>query len=346
MTKVCFEKYEGKGQTGLANVGNTCYINSLIQCLSHTYELNDFLESKTYVHRLNNNPDSKLLLEWDNLRKLMWSKNCNIAPWGFIKTIHNVALQKKQSLFTGYDQNDIQEFLLFIIDSFHNAISREVDMEVSGMVINSKDVMAKACYNMMRNMYKNDYSEIVKMFYGIHVSVITELNSELMLSIKPEPFFVLSLPLPYNLNEPTIYDCIDEFCKIDTLEGDNAWFNEKTNNKQSVHKGILFWSFPDILIIHLKRWNYAGQKDERMVSVPLDQCDFIKYINGYNSSSFIYDLYGVCNHHGSGEKYGHYTANIKNADGHWYNFNDICVSEINSNTVITPDAYCLFLRKK
>ena len=40
-----YEKYKDKGLTGLANVGNSCYINSCMQLLSHTYELNDFLHN-------------------------------------------------------------------------------------------------------------------------------------------------------------------------------------------------------------------------------------------------------------------------------------------------------------
>ena len=43
------ENYIGGGRTGLANIGNTCYLNSCIQIFSHTYELNDFLSDKNII---------------------------------------------------------------------------------------------------------------------------------------------------------------------------------------------------------------------------------------------------------------------------------------------------------
>ena len=65
----------------------------------------------------------------------------------------------------------------------------------------------------------------------------------------------------------------------------------------------------------------------------------------YNSKSFVYDLYGICNHSG-GTEGGHYTAFVKNANENWYLFNDTSVSRVNTDSIKTKNAYCFFYRKK
>ena len=114
-----------------------------------------------------------------------------------------------------------------------------------------------------------------------------------------------------------------------------------------MRRGIVFWSLPTILIIDLKRWHGHGAKQQKvhtLIQTPLSNVDFSAYVRGYNKESYIYDLYGVCNHSG-GVLGGHYTAYVKNENGKWYEFNDTAVNEIAPAKVVSQKSYCFFYRK-
>lgn len=340
------DSYKNKGLSGLANLGNTCFINSCMQIISHTYELNDFLNNGKYKKKLNQKPETLLLTEWDNLRQLLWSNNCIIAPNKFLKTIQKVAEIKGRDLFTGYSQNDLPEFLLFIIDCFHESLSREIVMHISGNIENETDEIAVKCFETIKAMYSKDYSEIWNMFYAISVTQIHNLQTNEKLSIKPDPYFMIDLPIPPDNKSPTLLDCFNHYVNGEILSGENAWYNEKTGAKEDVHKKITFWSFPTILVIDFKRFNAKNQKNQILVTFPIDDLDLSPYVVGYKKNTYKYELYGVCNHSGS-VLGGHYTAYVKNANGKWYHFNDTSISEVGLvETIISPKAYCLFYRKK
>jgi ubiquitin C-terminal hydrolase len=336
---------QNKGLSGLANLGNTCFINSCMQVLSHTSILNNFLNNDAFKRLLQKKPDSALLLEWNDLRKMLWTENCVIAPNKFLKTIHKIAQIKGRDMFTGFSQNDLPEFLLFIIDCFHTALAREIKMNISGQTENDTDKTAVKCFEMIKNMYTKEYSEIWNMFYAIHVSEISSLTSGEVLQQTPEPFFMIDLPIPSNNKSPSLVDCLNLYVEGETLEGENAWYNEATKQKENIRKSIKFWSFPMILVIDLKRFNARNQKNQILVTFPFD-LDLSEYVIGYKKKSFVYELYGVCNHSG-GPMGGHYTSYVKNANGKWYHFNDTSVAEVSIiNSIVSPKAYCLFYRKK
>lgn len=339
-----FDKYKDRGLSGLANLGNTCFINSSMQVLSHTYELNLFLDKQTYKKKLKNKHESALLLEWDNLRKILWNENCTVKPGKFVQTIQKLAQIKGAELFTGYSQNDLPEFLIFVIDAFHNSLMREVNMSITGTIETKKDKIAVLCFEMIKTMFSKEYSEIWNLFYGIMVSQITSVESNEEISLKPEPFCTISLPIPQT-KSPTLEECFDLHIASETLDGDNAVYNERIQKKENVTKKIMFWSFPNILIIDLKRFNSQNKKNQVLVSFPLDNLDLSKYVVGYKKESYVYELYGICNHSG-GVMGGHYTAFIKNANGKWYLCNDTSVQEVPVASVISPKAYCFFYRKK
>jgi ubiquitin carboxyl-terminal hydrolase 8 len=341
-------KYKDKGKVGLENLGNTCFLNSCMQVLNHTYELNDFLDSEKYKRTFKEGvPDSNILIEWDDLRKVMWSGNGIVSPNRFVHNVHKIASNKGRDIFTGWAQNDMSEFLLFFMDCLHNSISRGVNMKVSGNPENNVDRLAIASYNMLKTTYSKEYSEIMDLFYGVYVSEIISMKG-FQHVIKPESFFILDLPImePDRLASD-IYDCFNFYSKPEILEGDNAWFNEKTGAKEDIKKQISFFNFPKILVITLKRFSPDGQhKLNSLIKFPLENLNLSPYVRGYNKETYKYDLYGICNHMG-GVMGGHYTAYVRNSENQWLHCNDRNIDVVqNPESVVTPMAYCLFYRKK
>lgn len=336
-------EYENKGLTGLSNVGNTCYLNSCMQILSHCHILNEIIEDNINKNKVNNSIDSVLLIEWNNLRQLMWSKNCIVSPNRYVSAVQKISHQKNRELFTGFIQNDFPEYLIFLLECFHNSLKRQVDMKIKGDVKTELDKLAKKCYQTIKIHFNNDYSEIVDKFYGVLVTRIISINNSKILSVATEPYCLINLSINKSTN--TIYDCLDEYCRYETMSGENAWFNDKTQSYEDVKKGIGFWSLPEILIIDLKRFDNDIKKINTRIEVPLTNLDLSKYVIGYNSDKYVYDLFGVCNHMGNAFS-GHYTANVKNSNNKWYQFNDQVVTNIEDRQVVTNNAYCFFFIKK
>ena len=117
--KVCM--FPGYGACGLSNLGNTCYINSAVQCISYTPLLRSYLLSAQYKATGDLNRDNpfgtggKLLEEFADLLRLMWSaRHGEKSPSRF-----RAQLSKANSQFSGADQQDAQEFLNYILDKVH-----------------------------------------------------------------------------------------------------------------------------------------------------------------------------------------------------------------------------------
>jgi ubiquitin carboxyl-terminal hydrolase 8 len=325
------------GLSSLVNVGNTCYINSSLQCLLHTKQLNVFFDTKFNIYNKNTN-DFVLTKEYNDLRKLLWSKNCTIYPNRFINIIQKVALVKNRDEFSQHNQCCASDFTQFLIECMHSSIQREVNININGQVINDQDSIAIKCFESQKRFYQKEYSELIPIFSAIQVTSIIDLHdSKEEPNYVCEPFMSIILPIPNKVKGETLTlnDCFKEYTKNETV----------VLGSKEKEKKIMFWSLPDVLIITLSRFhNDAKRKITNVVDSKLDNINLSEFVIGYDKEKYIYNIYATCEHSGN-QQGGHYTANIK-TNNKWYNIDDNIINQISESKVINGKTYVIFLDTK
>lgn len=335
------KKYQNKGLCGLRNLGNSCFMNSAIQCLSNTIELTNYFIEKDFVSDFNDNKKYNVLAkEYYRLVSGMYEENCKISPVSFYKCAM-ITANKNDINFGFYNQNDVQEFLVFFIDSLHESLCKKVEINITGSIKNDLDKIAYESMTKWKEYFKNCYSKIIELFYGQMVTFIEVDNVIKSRSYNPICFFTLPIQNKENIN---IYDCFQLFTETEKLEGDNKWYCDKTKKYYEANKKTIFWKFPNILIISFKRFDNFGRKMNSKIDFPLESLDLTEYCIGYDKHKSYFDLFAICNHVGNSNS-GHYFSYCKNQNNKWYEFNDEIVSEISKDNIITNSAYVLFYRK-
>lgn len=128
------------GISGLQNIGNTCYMNSIIQALASIDVFRSYLITNKFVPRLfqklsdknNNQLTDQYVKEIQNhtvfqlatLFKMMWNQNRTCPPHDFKMHISN-----KHKMFMGFKQHDSQEFLNILLDTIHEELKISTDIE-------------------------------------------------------------------------------------------------------------------------------------------------------------------------------------------------------------------------
>ncbi|CEP00383.1 hypothetical protein PBRA_001437 [Plasmodiophora brassicae] len=163
-----------------------------------------------------------------------------------------------------------------------------------------------------------------------------------------------NLDLPSGERPVTIGDCLREFTRVESL-GINDWRCPACHKLGSASKRISLYRLPDILVLHLKRFDSIRQhflfgntpnKISKKVEFPLRDLDLDGFVSWSDGQLPVrYELFSVINHHGA-SFFGHYTAFCKGLDGAWRLFDDDVVRVVESEEICTKDAYVLFYRRQ
>ncbi|XP_055563521.1 ubiquitin carboxyl-terminal hydrolase 4 isoform X5 [Falco biarmicus] len=189
------------GLCGLSNLGNTCFMNSALQCLSNTPPLTDyFLEDKYEAEINQNNPlgmRGEIAEAYAELIKQIWSgRQSYVAPRMFKTQVGQFAPQ-----FSGYQQQDSQELLAFLLDGLHedlNRVKKKPYLELKDANGRPDSEVAKEAWENHR--LRND-SIIVDIFHGLFKSTLVCPKCS-KVSVTFDPFCYLTLPLPLRRDRP------------------------------------------------------------------------------------------------------------------------------------------------
>ncbi|XP_029571848.1 ubiquitin carboxyl-terminal hydrolase 32 isoform X2 [Salmo trutta] len=184
-----------KGATGLSNLGNTCFMNSSIQCVSNTTPLTDYFISGRHLYELNRtNPigmRGHMAKCYGDLLMELWSgTQKNVAPLKLRWTIAKYAPR-----FNGFQQQDSQELLAFLLDGLHEDLNRVHEKPYVELKDSNGRPDWEVALEAWENHLRRNRSIVVDLFHG-------QLKSQVKcktcghISARFDPFNFLSLPLP------------------------------------------------------------------------------------------------------------------------------------------------------
>ncbi|KAI8910157.1 hypothetical protein EDD86DRAFT_265606 [Gorgonomyces haynaldii] len=266
---------------GLKNLGNTCFMNSTLQCLSATVPLaRYFLDGSYRRHLSRQNPlgsQGKIAESYASLIRSMWSENEQVViPSSFKQVVGEF-----HPSFAGNEQQDSQEFLAFLLDALHEDmnLSRRTNRQFpKEQELDSESIPEDILMKKELEQYRmRNWSIIVDMFQGSLKSVLKCLTCG-KTSTTFNMFMYLTLPIPSTnksgmKNGPVYIDeCLNKYFEEEILDGDDQWHCPRCKTPRRATKRLTIARLPLVLLIHLKRFSFDGpfrDKVETYVEFPI-----------------------------------------------------------------------------
>ncbi|KAI0940140.1 hypothetical protein AcV5_001328 [Taiwanofungus camphoratus] len=297
---------------GLHNTGNTCFLNSALQCLLHTPPLLHIL----LIHAKNDPcrvPKGAFCMSC-SLRQVMMEshqKQHSFTPYPITIKLQVIAKHMRRGR-----QEDSHEFLRYAVDALQKSCLAGYPPKIDPKIAET--------------------TWVHKIFGGRLRSRVTCLecghNSDTFDSILD-----LSIDI-YGVSG--LKEALRKFVAIDHLKGADKYKCEKCKKPVTADKQFTVHEAPLVLTIHLKRFSPMGRKIGHLIKY--DEQLSLQPVMSEEHYGPTYSLYGVISHAGGGPNSGHYYAHVKGANGGWFEMNDDSVTRHAGAPTSMKNAYILF----
>jgi len=345
-------------QIGLANIGNTCFLNVVLQALRLNPAMGEiFLKNTTRdVSLRGDSKKQELVIAFQTLMRDFWrtapapNTTPALIPRGFFYALHNTLRDTEDTWYRHGQQADAAEALQYVLNSLHEGMSRKVVMEVIGGANTQEETSQVKAIESWGAFFAKEYSPIVQHFNGQMQIRIVCSNCK-NASERYEPWLMMKAPIPgadtVGSTVPTMEACIDAAFAEETIDDYNC---EKCKSKQKAQIFNKISRLPPVTILTLKRFTNDGKKVRGCIPWDLDMIDFEKWM-AFTRDPFTdeyvntqYKTFAVIEHHGS-TRGGHYRMYARQRDD-WNEYDDSSVRKVDPEHVVTADSYIAILLPK
>ncbi|GAA6012921.1 hypothetical protein JCM10207_008378 [Rhodosporidiobolus poonsookiae] len=343
---------------GLTNLGNTCYLSCILQCLAATVPFAEFFLSGDYEREINmhNRLGTQGALARVLARLMHDMLNGSGTSCSPDKLRHIIA--RATSQFDDHEQHDAHDLLLYLLDALHEDLNLVHDPPPPRTLTPAEEAKLErmpevVAADRMWTLYRERNDSVVVDFFQGQCRNRMECMTCHQTSTTFSPLQTLSLSIPpprVDGGDITLQDAISEFLKEEILSGESAWNCPNCKRPRTTSKRLSIARLPRFCIIHLKRFiaiDAFGLKDGTPLVVPLDGLDLghllppmvfapQNRLNSPHEERTTYELYGLCNHYG-GDGDGHYKAIVKHG-AQWFMADDERVSEISTREVLASSS--------
>ncbi|KAM6049952.1 ubiquitin carboxyl-terminal hydrolase 36 [Theristicus caerulescens] len=297
---------------GLHNLGNTCFLNSTVQCLTYTPPLANYLLSKEHSRTCHQGGFCMMCVMQNHVIQAFANSGNAIKPVSFIRDLKKIA----QHIRFGR-QEDAHEFLRYTIDA-----------------------MQKACLSGCTKLDRQTQATtLIHQIFGGYLRSRVKCLVCKSVSDTYDPYLDMALEIGQAAN---IVRALELFVKSDMLGGENAYMCAKCKKKVTASKRFTIHRASNVLTLSLKRFaDFGGGKITKDVGYP-EYLNIRPYMSQNKGDPVMYGLYAVLVHSGYSCHAGHYYCYVKASNGQWYQMNDDLVRPSNIKVVLNQQAYVLF----